>query len=686
MVAVAVEPRRDLANAPVILSIENLHVHFATSRGLVRAVEGVSYQVRRGEVLAVVGESGCGKSVSALAIMRLLARPAGRVAAGRVMFDGRDLLTLSDEDMRRVRGREIGMIFQEPMTSLNPVLPIGQQIAEPLLIHLGMSEEQAKVRAIELLRMVGITDPERRLNQYPHHFSGGMRQRVMIAIGLACNPKLLIADEPTTALDVTIQAQILELMRDLSQRLDVALMIITHNLGVVARYADRVNVMYAARVAEQGTSDDIFLRPRHPYAMGLMRSVPRLDRPRGVRLETIEGLPPNLLDPPTGCRFAPRCQFRVDVCAQEPELLETEAGHRAACHRAVEFASGQLVPPSVEPLAGMRDALAQGEVAPILAVDHLKKYFPIARSTGLFARATAEVRAVNDIGFTIRPGETLGLVGESGCGKTTVGRLILRLETPTEGMIRFEGTDIAGHDADALRAMRRRIQAIFQDPYSSLNPRMTVGQIIAEPLHVYRMVPNARAARDRVAELLSQVGLFAYMAERYPHEMSGGQRQRVGIARALAMEPSFIVCDEPVSALDVSIQGQIINLLEDLQQRLGLTYLFIAHDLAVVRHISNRVAVMYLGRIMELADRDTIYATPLHPYTRALLDAAPVPDPAVERQRAPRALKGEIPSPLSPPSGCVFHTRCPLASEECRQEVPQPREAQPGHWVSCIKV
>ncbi|MCK6449614.1 MAG: ABC transporter ATP-binding protein [Alphaproteobacteria bacterium] len=686
MVAVAVEPRRDVANAPVILSVENLHVHFATSRGLVRAVEGVSYQVRRGEVLAVVGESGCGKSVSALAIMRLLARPAGRVAAGRVVFDGRDLLKLSDDEMRRVRGREIGMIFQEPMTSLNPVLPIGLQIMEPLRIHLGMGEEQARLRAVELLRMVGITDPERRLNQYPHHFSGGMRQRVMIAIGLACNPKLLIADEPTTALDVTIQAQILELMRDLSQRLDVALIIITHNLGVVARYADRVNVMYAARVAEQGTSDDIFLRPRHPYAMGLMRSVPRLDRPRGVRLETIEGLPPNLLDPPAGCRFAPRCQFRVDVCSSEPELLETESGHRAACHRAVEFASGALAPPALQPLAAVRAAEAQAEVAPILAVEGLKKYFPVARSTGLFARISAEVRAVNDISFAIRPGETLGLVGESGCGKTTVGRLILRLETPTAGEIRFGGKDIAGHDAQDLRAMRRRIQAIFQDPYSSLNPRMTVGQIIAEPLQVYRMVPNARAAKDRVAELLSQVGLFPYMAERYPHEMSGGQRQRVGIARALAMEPSFIVCDEPVSALDVSIQGQIINLLEDLQRRLGLTYLFIAHDLAVVRHISNRVAVMYLGRIMELADRDAIYAAPQHPYTRALLDAAPVPDPEVERARAPRALKGEIPSPLSPPSGCVFHTRCPLAGEECRREVPELREAQPGHFVSCIKV
>jgi peptide/nickel transport system ATP-binding protein len=686
MTAALAEPRRLSAEVPVVLSVEDLHVHFQTSRGTVRAVEGVSFQVRRGEVLAIVGESGCGKSVSALAIMRLLARPAGRVVNGRIVFDGRDLLTLSDEEMRQVRGRRIGMIFQEPMTSLNPVLSIGLQIMEPLKIHLGMTDEQARARAIELLKMVGITDPERRLDQYPHHFSGGMRQRAMIAIGLSCSPKLLIADEPTTALDVTIQAQILELMRDLSKRLDVSLIVITHNLGVVARYADRVNVMYAARVVERGTADDIFLKPRHPYAMGLMRSVPRLDRGRGQQLETIEGLPPNLLDPPTGCRFAQRCGFRVDACAQEPGLAQTEPGHFAACHRAGEFAAGTLAPAPPAPVPpGAAAAAGTGE-APILSVRGLKKYFSVARATGVFARIAGEVRAVNDVSFDIAKGETLGLVGESGCGKTTVGRLILRLETPTAGAIAYEGHDIAEAVPAGRQGLRRRVQAIFQDPYSSLNPRMTVGQIIGEPLTVYRMVPNAKAAKDRVAELLTQVGLFPYMAERYPHEMSGGQRQRVGIARALAMEPRFIVCDEPVSALDVSIQGQIINLLEDLQRRLGLTYLFIAHDLAVVRHISDRVAVMYLGRIMELADRDTIYNSPLHPYTKALLDAAPVPDPTVERARAPRTLKGEIPSPLNPPTGCVFHTRCPLATEECHKVVPNLVEKQGGHSVACIKV
>ncbi len=674
----------DLPQSPVLLEVEDLHVHFVTSRGVVRAVEGISYQVRRGEVVAIVGESGCGKSVSSLAIMRLLTKPAGRIVQGSIRLEGRDLLALSDEEMREVRGRDISMIFQEPMTSLNPVLPIGLQIMEPLLIHLKMDEAAARARAIELLRMVGITDAERRLDQYPHQFSGGMRQRVMIAIGLACNPKLIIADEPTTALDVTIQAQILELMKDLSRRLNIALIIITHNLGVVARYADRVNVMYAARIVEQGTADDIFLRPRHPYALGLMRSVPRLDRPRGVRLETIEGLPPNLLAPPAGCRFSPRCPHRIDVCAQDPPLSEVGDGHSAACWRADEMAHVAAAPAS----AGPPDpAPPRNGEAPLLSVRNLGKQFNVKiRGKGLVGGTRATVRAVEDVSFDIRSGETLGLVGESGCGKTTVGRLILKLEEASDGAIRFDGTDIASLRAADMRDLRRRIQVIFQDPYSSLNPRMTVGQIIGEPLNVYRLEPNRRAARERVTELLTQVGLFPYMAERYPHELSGGQRQRVGIARALAMRPSFIVCDEPVSALDVSIQGQIMNLLEELQTRLGLTYLFIAHDLAVVRHISTRVAVMYLGRIMELAARDTLYAAPLHPYTKALLDAAPVPDPMVERARAPRALGGELPSPLTPPKGCVFHTRCPMASAECREIVPALEEKRPGHFAACIKV
>ncbi|MCZ7656630.1 MAG: ABC transporter ATP-binding protein [Xanthobacteraceae bacterium] len=663
-----------------LLEVVDLHVHFSTSRGIVRAVEGLSLDVKRGEVVAVVGESGSGKSVSALAIMRLLPRHTSRIPHGRILFQGRDLLGLDDEAMREIRGRDISMIFQEPMTSLNPILTIGLQICEPLQIHLAMTAAQARARAVELLQLVGITDPERRLDQYPHQFSGGMRQRVMIAIGLACNPKLIIADEPTTALDVTIQAQILELMKDLSRKLDIALIIITHNLGVVARYADRVVVMYAGQMVEEGDADAVFHRPRHPYSMGLLRSVPRLDRPRGVKLETIEGLPPNAAKPPEGCRFAARCPYRLPVCEQPPPLAATDTGALSRCHRHAEIAAGRI---AWAASGGEVQAGTGATSEPILSVRHLTKHFEVR--SGLRG-VKSVVRAVEDVSFDIHAGETLGLVGESGCGKTTVGRLILRLEDPTSGEIRFRGTDLAEASAGEMKAIRRKVQVIFQDPYSSLNPRMTVGQIIAEPLHVYRLVPAGGTAADRVAELLQQVGLRGEMAARYPHQLSGGQRQRVGIARALAMEPSFIVCDEAVSALDVSIQGQIINLLEELQRSHGLAYLFIAHDLAVVRHISTRVVVMYFGRVMEVADRDTLYREPLHPYTRLLLDAAPVPDPTIEKGRAPRLIQGELPSHTAPPPGCVFSTRCPLASRECSETVPPLAAKRPGHFAACIKV
>jgi peptide/nickel transport system ATP-binding protein len=674
------------AARPALLSVEDLHVHFVTSRGVVRAVEGVSWRVYPGEMVALVGESGCGKSVSALAVMRLLAKPAGRVTRGRVLFEGRDLLALSEDEMRELRGRDISMIFQEPMTSLNPVLTIGLQITEPLIIHKGMREEQARERAIELLRMVGISDAPRRLAQYPHQFSGGMRQRVMIAIGLACNPKLIIADEPTTALDVTIQAQILHLMKELSRELHVAMVVITHNLGIVARYADRVNVMYAARLAEQGTATTVFAKPLHPYTVGLLRSVPRLDKPRSARLETIEGLPPSLLAPPPGCRFAPRCPAKEPRCVEKlPELEEIERGHHSACIRAPELA--QHGPRAIGLVSAEATQAALPKVLPakpLLEVQGLKTWFDVRR--GVLAGGHATLRAVDDVSFQIRAGETLGLVGESGCGKTTVGRTLLRLERETAGRIVYDGIDVTNASAEELKRYRRSIQVIFQDPYSSLNPRMTVGQIIAEPTLVHGLVPNRTAAEKRVRDLLAQVGLFDYMAERYPHELSGGQRQRVGIARALALEPKFIVCDEPVSALDVSIQAQIINLLEALQKNLGLTFLFIAHDLAVVRHISDRVVVMYLGRVMEIADRDRLYSEPLHPYTKALLNAVPIPDPELERARPRAVLGGEVPSPLDPPRGCVFHTRCPLATGECKEIVPPLREVRPMHFAACIKI
>jgi peptide/nickel transport system ATP-binding protein len=669
------------ASEPPLLSVEDLHVHFATSRSLVRAVEGASWQVARGETVALVGESGCGKSVSALAIMRLLPRPAGRIVRGRVVFDGRDLLSLREQEMRALRGRTISMIFQEPMTSFNPVLSVGLQITEPLRIHLSMDRGSARARAIELLKMVGISDAERRLAQYPHEFSGGMRQRLMIAISLACRPKLIIADEPTTALDVTIQAQILRLLKDLSRELGISMVLITHNLGIVARYADRVIVMYAARTAEQAGTRVLFSRPLHPYTAGLLRSLPRLDRPRGAKLDTIEGLPPDLRSPPPGCRFAPRCSARQDACERDlPELAEIEPEHFVACRRAAEFAQLASGAASLASSAPASRAIRVKD-EPLLEVRGLKKYFDAKR--GWLGGVRQFVHAVDDVSFAVRAGETLGLVGESGCGKSTVGRTLLRLVRETAGSIIYGGREITHASSEELRRYRRTVQVIFQDPYSSLNPRMSVGQIVSEPILVHGLASSRSAARRRAAELLAQVGLFEHMGERYPHELSGGQRQRVGIARALAMAPQFIVCDEPVSALDVSIQAQIINLLEELQGNLGLTYLFIAHDLAVVRHIADRVMVMYLGRVMEIADRDRLYGSPAHPYTRALLDAVPIPDP--QRSSEFTVLGGEPPSALSPPRGCVFHTRCPLATEECRASVPPLREVAPSHYVACIK-
>ena len=668
---------QDLARQAPILEIDDLHVHFETHAGTVRAVEGVTYAVRPGEIVAIVGESGSGKSVSALAVMRLLPPATSRIRKGRILFQGRDLLGLDDEAMRQIRGRDIAMIFQEPMTSLNPVLSIGLQLMEPLFVHLNMSAAEAKARAIELLTLVGITDPSSRLEQYPHQLSGGMRQRVMIAIGLACNPKLLIADEPTTALDVTIQAQILELMKDLSRRLGIAVIVITHNLGIVARYADRVNVMYAARIVESGPAEAVFGAPTHPYARGLLGAVPRLDRPRTMKLQTIEGAPPNLLNPPEGCRFRPRCRFAIDACAVAPPHVEIAPDHGVACHRWREIAAIDIEAEALS--AGSKAEAAPSTAAPIVDIRGVSKHFKVG---GGLLRASKVVRAVNDISLSVSAGETLGIVGESGCGKSTLGRVVLRLDEPTAGEIFFEGVDLAQLGRDDMIDVRKKMQVIFQDPYSSLNPRMTVGQIIAEPMRVHGITPKAECPA-RVAELLTLVGLFPYMALRYPHELSGGQRQRVGIARALAVNPRVIVCDEAVSALDVSIQGQVINLLESLQEKLGLTYIFIAHDLAVVRHISSRVAVMYLGRVVELASADDLFRDPKHPYTRALLEAAPVPDPVVEKSRPRAIIRGELPSPLRPPSGCVFHPRCAIARPSCKIDVPKLDERASGHFAAC---
>jgi peptide/nickel transport system ATP-binding protein len=662
------QARPDTGTEP-LLSVRNLNVQFRSNDRLLHIVRDVSYDVRAGELVALVGESGCGKSVSSLAVMRLLSDPTTTRFSGEVRLAGRDYLRLPEREMRRLRGRDIAMVFQEPMTSLNPLMTVGRQIMEPMLEHLDIDRAAARERAIDLLKRVGVTDPERRMDQYPHEFSGGMRQRVVIAIALSCNPKVIIADEPTTALDVTIQAQILDLLRGLVKETGVGLVLITHNLALVARYADRVNVMYGGRIIESGTVEDVLRQPRHRYTTGLLMAVPRLDLPRQARLHTIPGQPPSPARFPSGCAFSPRCGAVTAACGSVPADT-ANGGRRYACFHPVVDALPQ------DGQAGEAGAeRARGET--VLSVRGLTRHFHLKRG--------AVVRAVEDVSFDIPQGGTLGLVGESGCGKTTVVRTLLRLQSATSGRADFGGQDILTANKRDLIALRRQIQVVYQDPSTSLNPRHRIASILSEPLLVHGLCKSQSEARTRVEELLELVGLPAEMAERYPHQMSGGQRQRVGIARALGMNPRLIVCDEPVSALDVSIQAQIMNLLADLQAKLGLSYLFVAHDLAVVRHISDVVAVMYLGRVVETATRAELFSTPRHPYTRALLAA--VPSFAVDGGQGPEAkITGELPSPLNPPSGCVFRTRCPMAMEACAKVLPPPVAFSDTHRVACIRV
>ena len=671
-----------------LLDVRGLETHFTTDHGLFRAVDGVSFTLDAGRTLGIVGESGCGKSVTSLSIMGLVPQPPGRIVGGEILFEGVDLLQLPPAAMRELRGDKVAMIFQEPMTSLNPAFTIGDQIIEVILRHRVMDRASAKARALEMLRQVRIPSPESRYDDYPHRLSGGMRQRVMIAMALACGPKLLIADEPTTALDVTIQAQILDLMRTLREETGTAIMLNTHDLGVIAEVADDVVVMYAGKIVERAPVRALFASPQHPYTIGLLGSIPKLHLDQ-ARLAAIEGQVPNPRNPVGGCAFHPRCPFADDHCRQHvPLLAVVDGGHAAACWKAPLAWAGGAVPGTPgraareavrSPDAGPRASGAAGS-PPLLRVEGLVKHFPVR--TGFFGRAGGAVHAVDDISFTLGVGETLALVGESGCGKSTAGRLLLRLIEPTAGRVWFDGADLFALDGAAMRAQRRAMQIIFQDPYASLNPRMTVGQTLAEPLALHGLAPGRH--RERVAELLALVGLAPEHALRYPHEFSGGQRQRIGIARALAVEPRLIVCDEPVSALDVSIQAQAINLLQDLQRRLGLSYLFIAHDLAVVKHIATRVAVMYMGQVIEHAPKAALYASPRHPYTQALLSAIPVPEPALDRQRI--LLAGDVPSPIDPPAGCRFRSRCVHARPRCGQETPvleTAPDAPEGHAVAC---
>ena len=664
-------------SSPPVLSVRNLSVTFTGSGRDVPAVRDIGFDVHAGEVLGIVGESGSGKSVTSLAITGLLpptARVSGTIRVGEV-----EVTTADAETLRRMRGREVGMIFQDPTTTLNPVLPIGRQVIEGQVSHGFVTQAEAPARAAALLREVDIPDPATRIGQYPHQFSGGMRQRAVIAMAMAGEKRLIIADEPTTALDVTVQAQVLAVLAKRQAETGAAVILITHDLGVVAETADRVAVMYGGRIVETGTVREIFAAPRHPYTVGLLQSLPRLDVVAD-RLVPIPGQPPTPARLPPGCAFRPRCPIGRDrpLCGAEDPALHAEAGRATACHFPDDVPRLMGAPAPPRTAATARSAEPATLPAPLLEVENLQVHFPIR--TGLLRRQTGTVRAVDGVSLSVRPGETLGLVGESGCGKTTTGRAIMGLIRATGGSIRFGGDEVTTMEPAALRRTRRNMQYIFQDPYASLNPIKTVGEIVAEPLRIHGLFDDAGGMK-RVAELFELVGLSRTMLGRYPAEFSGGQKQRIGIARALALAPKLLILDEPVAALDVSIQAQVVNLLQDLQKELGLAYLFIAHDLSVVRHICNRVAVMYLGRIVEQADRDTLYDRPTHPYTQSLLSAVPVPDPARRGHGGRIVLQGDIPSPAKPPSGCPFHPRCFRAEARCSTEIPAFRAlaTQPTH-------
>jgi peptide/nickel transport system ATP-binding protein len=687
----------------VLLKVEDLKTQFMTERGLVKAVDGVSYDINESEIIGIVGESGCGKSVSQLSLMQLIPSPPGKIVGGKAFFEGEDILgyEANGPEMRAIRGGKIAMIFQEPMTSLNPALTIARQLDEVMELHLGYDSQTARQRSIDLLQLVGIPDAGRRVDDYPHQFSGGMRQRVMVAMAVSCNPKLIIADEPTTALDATIQAQLLELMKDIVIRFKTAMVMVTHNLGIVARYAQRINVMYAGRIIESGTVKEIWDNPLHPYTISLLQCVPKLGR----KLAPIEGAPPHLINMPATCPFLPRCRYVTGSCANQPwgDLKYVEGQHYVAC----PVDTRTVCPTPTTRINGKATDNDQTETSSqeavcfdttlkefperevgtdiILDVRGLQMYFPVTR--GLLRRKIADVKAVDGVNFFVRKGETLGLVGESGCGKTTVGRCVQRIYRPTAGEIFFEGQDVAQLPGSKIKPLKRRMSVVFQDPYGSLNPRMNAGSIVGEPLGVHHLVKTRKEYRERVDELFLMAGLDPSMTDRYPHEFSGGQRQRIAIARALAGDPSLIICDEPISALDVSIQAQIINLLQDLQEKKkGLSYMFISHDLLAVQYISTRVAVMYLGRIVEVANSTELYENTLHPYSKALLSAVPVPDPHIEEGRERIILEGDVPSPLNPPMGCHFHTRCPIAIPQCKEVVPPLRNIGNSHEVACIRV
>ena len=671
-----------------LLSVQNLKTYFRTPEGVARAVDGISFNIKPNEIFALVGESGCGKSVTALSIIQLVAKPAGFIADGAIYYKGQDITRLSEVEKRKIQGNDIAMIFQEPMTSLNPVFTIGNQISEAIRQHQNLRGTAARNAAIEMLDLVGIPEPTARYDEYPHQMSGGMKQRVMIAMALSCRPGLLIADEPTTALDVTIQAQILELIERLQQELQMAVLLITHDLGVVANIADRVAVMYAGKIAETGTWEQLYKTPQHPYTVKLLESTPARDK-RGTQLHTITGRVPKATEYNDGCRFAERCPKVMDGCENLIPTLQTVNGngHNVACHlynpeppfNATATPATKLEL-EIETDRENKETTAQlTETHPQLQVKELCVHYPIQK--GILKRTVGYVYAVDDVTLDIPRGKTLALVGESGSGKTSLGKALLRLGVPVEGDLVYDGTNIATANREQLHPYRKRMQIIFQDPYASLNPRMTVGAIIQEGMQAHNIGSSTDERHTRVAELMRRVGLSPDMVTRYPHEFSGGQRQRIGIARCLAIDPEFIVCDEATSALDVSVQAQILNLLKSLQTDFNLTYLFITHNLSVVEYFADEVAVMYLGRIVERGTTEEIFDSPKHPYTRALLSAVPKMDTqtGVEKIR----LAGDVPSPINRPSGCHFHPRCPEVMPTCKDTYPADTHFTQTHSCHC---
>ena len=687
-----------------LVEIEDLHTEIRLRRSVVRAVDGVSLSIGAGECLGIVGESGSGKTMTALSVMRLLPS-GGAITGGRVSVAGTELTALSEEAMQQVRGNAVGMVFQDPLTSLNPTMTIGDQIAESVRLHRSASKARALARAVEVLGLVGMPRPAERVASFPHQLSGGMRQRVMIAMALACEPRLLIADEPTTALDVTIQKQILELLDGLRQRLGMAVILVTHDLGVIAGHADRVAVMYAGRIVETAPAPAMFAHPRHPYTEALLDALPE-KAAGGGRLYNIPGQPPDLTAPPPGCRFAPRCRRARDECREsEPSLTSggdfrlvrcffpveaiEPAGASVTTLRSSPLPSPTLLSPTLPsstlsstPDVTVAAAAATSGQAESLRLDHVLKDFSVT-SGAVLQRRIGQVSAVADVSFGLPHGSTFGLVGESGCGKTTIGRLIVGLEKPTSGRILLDGDDIARESRGDRRRRARAVQLMFQDSYASMDPRMRVSTILREPLAIARDGSRAEQRR-RIAAMLAEVGLPATAVDRYPHEFSGGQRQRLGLARALIAGPTLIVADEPVSALDVSIQAQILNLMRDLQREHGLTYLFISHDLSVVRYMADAIGVMYLGKLVETGPAAAVYASPAHPYTQGLIDTVPVADPEAERAKQHQGVRGELPSAINPPTGCRFRTRCPRAQDLCAVTEPPLRAfTSPAHQAAC---